>query len=223
MGNLENVFKQPVLDLLYDSISIDFEKAILNDKEERKKYYDLSDEENKLQDMLIEIVGNENEKMKKMMGLVRELENYCCQETEYWNKKYFKLGFAYMLQIIAQKDKVTGNLFLMNENKEKDKFSLKVHDFLDILRQNKVSIKQKRKLKELVGKLKKGSETQKRRFSFYYNLINEDNILKVKDIAEIEKCNSSSIRPAIVRITALLVNSRGEIKEELEKIIDNKI
>lgn len=106
---------------------------------------------------------------------------------------------------------------------QKNNFSVKVHDFLDKLRENSISNEQKNKLFQLVNKLEKGTKTQKRRFSFYYNLINNEKIFKVKEIAEMEKCDSSAIRPAVSRITSLLVNSQGEIKEELEKIIDNKI
>ncbi len=229
MGVIEKFFREPMLDLLYDAICIDFEKAILEDKNENQKYYDISAEEDKLHNMMIEIVGNEDEKIKKLMGIIRELEDYCCKETEYWNKKYFKLGFSYLLQVISQKDRNMGYLFSKNEAGEivgrvqKNNFSVKVHDFLDKLRENSISNEQKNKLFQLVNKLEKGTKTQKRRFSFYYNLINNEKIFKVKEIAEMEKCDSSAIRPAVSRITSLLVNSQGEIKEELEKIIDNKI
>lgn len=229
MGVIEKFFREPMLDLLYDAICIDFEKAILEDKNERQKYYDISAEEDKLHNMMIEIVGNEDEKIKKLMGIIRELEDYCCKETEYWNKKYFKLGFSYLLQVISQKDRNMGYLFSKNEAGEivgrvqKNNFSVKVHDFLDKLRENSISNEQKNKLFQLVNKLEKGTKKQKRRFSFYYNLINNEKIFKVKEIAEMEKCDSSAIRPAVSRITSLLVNSQGEIKEELEKIIDNKI
>lgn len=229
MGVIEKFFREPMLDLLYDAICIDFEKAILEDKNENQKYYDISAEEDKLHNMMIEIVGNEDEKIKKLMGIIRELEDYCCKETEYWNKKYFKLGFSYLLQVISQKDRNMGYLFSKNEAGEivgrvqKNNFSVKVHDFLDKLRENSISNEQKNKLFQLVNKLEKGTKTQKRRFSFYYNLINNEKIFKVKEIAEMEKCDSSAIRPDVSRITSLLVNSQGEIKEELEKIIDNKI
>lgn len=112
MGVIEKFFREPMLDLLYDAICIDFEKAILEDKNENQKYYDISAEEDKLHNMMIEIVGNEDEKIKKLMGIIRELEDYCCKETEYWNKKYFKLGFSYLLQVISQKDRNMGYCFL---------------------------------------------------------------------------------------------------------------
>lgn len=208
---MEEFFKQPMLERLYDSLSIEFEENLLNDKNEYKKYHDIIDEENKLFTMLEEIVGDDKDKLSKLMNVITEIEDYCCKETEYWNKKYFKLGFTYMVALGNPRDFT---------KLEKDKFSLKVHDFLDNLRSNDIDKNKKILLANFIKNLEKGTEKQKRRFLMYYNLIpNCDEIFNYSDIGKIEGCSSSAIKTSVISIVSQLVHLEDSQKELLLTII----
>lgn len=194
---MEEFFKQPILEKLYDFLSVEFEEKLLHDKKESKKYHDILAEEEQLYFMLMNIVGNDKDKLEKLMCIIRELEDYCCKETEYWNKKYFQLGFTCM---IDTKTPINSKSF------EKQDFSMKVHNFLDNLRTKTLDEKQKSLLLTFINELKKGTESQKRRFLMYYNLIpNNNKLLGYTHIAEIEHCSSSAIRNSVGAIILQLV------------------
>lgn len=194
---MEEFFKQPILEKLYDYLSVDFEEKLLHDKKESKKYHDILAEEEQLHFMLMEIVGNDKDKLEKLMCVIRELEDYCCKETEYWNKKYFQLGFTCMIDTKTP---------IFSKPTEKQDFSTKIHNFLNSLRTKTISEKQKLLLSTFVSDLKKGTESQKRRFLMYYNLIpNNNNLLGYTDIAEIEHCSSSAIRTSVGAIILQLI------------------
>ena len=114
---MEEFFKQPILERLYDSLSVEFEESLLNDTNEYEKYHDITKEEEKLYNMLKEIVGNDKDKLSNLMNVITEIEDYCCQETEYWNKKYFKLGFTYMVSYLVRLEDSQKSLFLTIMNK----------------------------------------------------------------------------------------------------------
>ena len=42
---MEEFFKQPILEKLYDSLSLEFEESLLNDTNENKKYNYITKEE----------------------------------------------------------------------------------------------------------------------------------------------------------------------------------
>ncbi len=194
---MEEFFKQSILERLYDSLSVEFEESLLNDKNEYKKYQDITKEEEKLYNMLKEIVENDKDKLSNLMNVITEIEDYCCKETEYWNKKYFKLGFTYMVSLENPKDFTKS---------EKDNFSLQVHNFLDDIRIKDIDKNKKILLVDFVNNLKNGTEKQKRRFLMYYNLMpNSDKVLSYTDIAKMEGCSISAIKSSIISIVSYLV------------------
>lgn len=211
---MEEFFKQPILEKLYDSLSVEFEESLLNDKNEYKKYQDITKEEEKLYNMLKEIVGNDKDKLSNLMNVITEIEDYCCKETEYWNKKYFKLGFTYMVSL------KNPNYFT---TLEKDKFSLQVHNFLDDIRIKDVDKNKKALLADFIKDLENGTEKQKRRFLMYYNLMpNNNNILNYSDIAKMEGCSISAIKTSVISIVSYLVRLEDSQKS-LFLTIMNKI
>lgn len=222
---MENFFRQPVLDIIYDAVCEEFERSILEDNTERTKYYDIMEEEEKLQNELKEIVGKEDkEKLHKLMQVIREIEQYCCEETDYWNRKYFKLGFCYLTQINSKIDKdeikksIPQKINKHIENKE-EQFSSQVHNFLDSIRNGDIEEEKKKCLLELVKKMKQGTKTQKERFIKYYDLNCEGGIYKLSELSKREGCNGSSFKISVVSIISYLVNLEGNDKEELSKII----
>ena len=144
---MEEFFKQPILEKLYDYLSVDFEEKLLHDKKESKKYHDILAEEEQLYLMLMDIVGNDKNKLEKLMCIIKELEDYCCKETEYWNKKYFQLGFTCMIDTKTP---------IISKPTEKHNFSTKVHSFLDSLRTKTLCEKERLLLSTFISDLKKG-------------------------------------------------------------------
>ena len=208
---MEEFFKQPILEKLYDSLSLEFEESLLNDTNENKKYNDITKEEEKLYNMLKEIVGNDENKLSKLMNIITEIEDYCCKETEYWNKKYFKLGFTYMISLGNSR-----NFTIL----EKDRFSLKVHNFLNHIRENKITEKQRILLIDFINDLENSTEKQKRRFLMYYNLIsNSSKILNYSDIGKIEKCSAIAIKTSVISIISKLICLKDSKKELFLAII----
>lgn len=195
---MEEFFKQPILETLYDSLSIEFEESLLNDTNEYKKYHNIIKEEEKLYDMLREIVGNDKDKLSNLMNVITEIEDYCWKETEYWNKKYFKLGFTYMVSLGNPKDFT---------RLEKDKFSSQVHNFLGNIRIKDIDKNKKALLTDFIKGLEDGTEKQKRRFLMYYNLMpnSNNNVLNYSDIAKMESCSISAIKTSIISIISYLV------------------
>lgn len=211
---MEEFFKQPILETLYDSLSVEFEESLLNDTNEYKKYHNIIKEEEKLYDMLREIVGNDKDKLSNLMNVITEIEDYCCAETEYWNKKYFKLGFTYMVSLGNPKD-----FTRLKENK----FSLQVHNFLDNIRIKDIDKNKKILLADFIKGLEDGTEKQKRRFLMYYNLMpNSNNILNYSDIAKMEGCSISAIKTSVISIVSYLVRLEDSQKS-LFLTIMNKI
>lgn len=202
---MEDFFKQPVLEKIYDLLSVEFEESLLNDENEYKKYHNIIDEEEKLYKIMEDIVGKDEDKLNKLMSIIRELEYYCCKETEYWNKKYFNLGFTYMIGL-----RIPETFSRLNM----DRFSSEVHSFLDNLRETNISNKQKELLFTFVNDLKEGTEKQKRRFLLFYNLNpNSNKILSYNDIGEMEGCSGSAIKNSVFSIESLLVRLENEQKE----------
>ncbi|MCI8444635.1 MAG: hypothetical protein HFJ37_05785 [Clostridia bacterium] len=211
---MEEFFRQPILEKLYHYLSTDFEEKLLHDKKESKKYYAILAAEEQLYSTLKEIVGNDKNKLEQLMYIITQLEDYCCKETEYWNKKYFKLGFTCMIDIKIPKN---------SRHSEKYNFSMKVHNFLDSLRTKNLDKKQKSLLSTFINNLKNGTEIQKRRFLMYYNLIpNNDELLGYCDIGKIEHCSGSAIRTSISAIILQLVRLEDPQKS-LFLTIMNKI
>ena len=217
---MEEFFKQPVLERLYDSLSIEFEESLLEDNNEYKKYHDILEEEEKLQNKLKEIVGEDETKLQKLMEVIRKIEDYCCKETEYWNKKYFKLGFTYMLQLQTSVDRTKKNI--KQENK-KEKVSSLLHNFLNSLRENEIEENQKNKFFDFIESLKIGTKLQKRRFCLYYNFDKEENKLSYTEISKKERCTSDAAAYSIKRFIQLLICMESEKDtKELLKLIQNK-
>lgn len=209
---MEKFFKQPILEKLYDSLSLEFEESLLNDTNENKKYNDITKEEKKLYNMLKEIVGNDENKLSKLMNIITEIEDYCCKETEYWNKKYFKLGFTYMVSLGNYRNFTT---------LEKDRFSFQVHNFLDDIRIKNIDKNKKELITDFIKDLKNGTEKQKRRFLMYYNLMpNSSKILNYSDIAKIENCSTSAVKNSIISIVSYLVRLEGSQKLMFLTIMD---
>ena len=200
---MEDFFEQPLLEKLYDYLSEDFKKYVLSDKNELKIYNNII---YKKQNTIKEALNNN--KNKKVMD---KLQNCFLEETEYWNKKYFQLGITYMVGIYMPKD------FTKFHN---EYYSNKIHNFLDNVRLKNIDVKQKELLANFIYNLKKGTETQKRRFLMYYNLINTNNkILNYADIGEIEECSSTAIKASVSSITSKLVRLEESQKLLLLSII----
>lgn len=212
---MEEFFKQPILEKLYDSLSVEFEESLLNDTNENKEYHDTTKEKAKLYNMLKQIVGNDKDKLNNLMNVITEIEDYCCKKTEYWNKKYFKLGFTYMVSL--------GNPKNFTKS-EKNKFSLQVHNFLDCIRTKNLDKNQKILLAYFIRDLENGTEKQKRRFLMYYNLMpnSNNNILNYSDIAKMESCSISAIKTSIISMISYLVRLEDSQKS-LFLTIMNKI
>ena len=95
---------------------------------------------------------------------------------------------------------------IISKPTEKQDFSTKIHNFLNSLRTKTISEKQKLLLSTFISDLKKGTESQKRRFLMYYNLSpNSNNFLGYTDIAKIEHCSSSAIRTSVGAIILQLI------------------
>ena len=212
---MEEFFKQPILERLYDSLSVEFEEILLNDTNENKKYHDITKEEKKLYNMLKQIVGNDKDKLNNLMNVITEIEDYCCKETEYWNKEYFKLGFTYMISLGNPKHFT---------RLEKDKFSSQVHNFLGNIKIKNIDENKKILLADFIKGLENGTEKQKRRFLMYYNLMpnSNNNVLNYSDIAKMEGCSISAIKTSIISIISHLVRLEDSQKS-LFLAIMNKI
>lgn len=122
-----------------------------------------------------------------------KLQQSYCKQILFWNKKYFKLGFTYMLKLNISKDEINP-ILKIDPNKEqwikkqisKEIYSFKVHNFLQNLRQNSVNEEQKIVLYNFINRLCSKTEKQKKRFLMYYNLIpNSNKLLNYSDIAKI--------------------------------------
>ena len=148
--------------------------------------------------MLKQIIGNDKDKLSDLMNVITEIEDYCCKETEYWNRKYFKLGFTYMISLGNPKN---------FSRLVKDRFSLQVHNFLDDIRIKNIDKNKKVLLADFIKDLQNGTEKQKRRFLMYYNLMpnSNNNILNYSDIAKMESCSMSAIKTSIISIISYLV------------------
>lgn len=211
---MEEFFKQPMLERLYESLCAEFEEKVLKDKNEYKKYHGIIDKEEKLCKMLKEIIGNDNDKLKELMKAVIEMEDSCLEEIDFWNRKYFKLGFTYMVALGNPRDFIKS---------DKDTFSLKIHSFLDTIRIKKIAKSNKVILTSFIENLEKATEKQKRRFLMYYNLMpNSDKVLSYTDIARLEGCSISAIKNSILAIILQLIKLEDSQKELL-LIIMNKI
>lgn len=98
--------------------------------------------------MLIEIIGNDKDKLKKLFCMIKEFEDYCYKETEFWNMMYFKLGLTCMIDINTPKSFSYSKRYT---------FSTKVHDFLVNIRTKNINETQKLLLFTFIKDLKKGT------------------------------------------------------------------
>ncbi len=211
---MEDFFKQPMLERLYESLSAEFEEEVLKDKNEYKKYHGIIDKEEKLCKTLKEIIGNDNDKLKELTSALTELEDSCLEEIDFWNRKYFKLGFTYMVALGNPRDFTKS---------EQDIFSLKVHSFLDTIRIKEINKNNKIILTNFIENLEKATEKQKRRFFMYYNLMpNSNKILSYTDIARLENCSISAIKNSILAIILQLIKLEDSQKSLFTTIM-NKI
>lgn len=209
---MEEFFKQPILERLYDSFSLEFEESLLNDISENKKYHDIKKEEEKLYNRLKQIVGNDKDKLNNLMNVITEIKDYFGKEKKYWNKKYFKLGFTYIISLKNFKDFT---------RLEKDRFSLQVHNFLDNIRIKNIDKNQKELIIDFIKDLGNGTEKQKRRFLMYYNLMpNINNIFNYSDIAKMENCSISAIKTSVISIVSYLVRLEDSKKSLFLTIMD---
>lgn len=139
---MEDFFKQPLLDKLYDFLSTDFEKNLLSNNNEKEQYDNIVGKQKELYNMLKTLIINEKEAMEKFTQIILELKNISFQKTEYWNRKYFKLGFTYVIELIMPE-----NIQIL----EREIFSQKVHNFLYDIRNKTINKKQKTLLIDLIN------------------------------------------------------------------------
>ena len=150
------------------------------------------------------MIGSRKEQLQDFNKIMTQLESYTCKATDFWNRKYFKLGFTYMIDIC-----MPGDFVIL----EKEHYYKKVHDFLNSIRMKHLSEHQKTLLINFIENLDKGTEIQKKRFFMYYNLIqNTNKILNYSDIEKIENCSTSAIKASITSIISKLVNLTGNKK-----------
>lgn len=222
---MEKFFKLSVLERLYETLTTDFEQSILNDNIEGKEYYTLQIKKDKLYNILKDIIGNNKEKLNNLFDIIRQLEQCYCEETDFWNKKYFKLGFVYTFELRAQIE--DSKNILIQEDKtntefENENLSLQIHNFLDNIRQNKINKKQKIVLNNFIKNLEKCTDIQKRRFLMYYNLLpNNNQILTYTDIGKIENCSGSAIKISVISVISQLIHLDKNKMEILLNIIQS--
>ena len=106
---MEEFFKKPILDQLYDYIMEDFEQAVYDeDNEVREIEGDIQDKGEKLTKFLEKVISNP-EYLEKALDLFREYELDYSKEISFWSKAYFKLGISDRLKLrneLSVKDKV---------------------------------------------------------------------------------------------------------------------
>lgn len=219
---MEEFFKQPMLERLYESFSGEFEEKVLKDKNEYKKYLGIIDKEEKLCKMLEKIIGNDNDKLKELMKAVVEMEDSCLEEIDFWNRKYFKLGFTYMLELYLQTQGEKSIKPIKKED-EKEEISFLVHNFLNNLRERKIEENQRKIFFDFIKKLDIGTKLQKRRFCLYYDIGENEKVPTFDSIAKKESCTKEATTYSIKRFASLLVNlSDEDNKRQLLEIIKNK-
>ena len=101
---MEEFFEKSILERLYDSLNMDFRSNILSIESNYKNYYTMVNAERKLLTSHKDIIGNDPKKVNKIMSIIKEIQFYYNQESEFWNKNYFKLGFTYMVDLCNPND-----------------------------------------------------------------------------------------------------------------------
>ena len=201
---MEEFFEKSILERLYDSLNMDFRSNILSIESNYKNYYTMVNAERKLLTSLKDIIGNDPKKVNKIMSIIKEIQFYYNQESEFWNKNYFKLGFTYMVDLCNPND---------FSRLEREQYSNKVHDFLDNIKNKKLDYEPKVLLIDFIKNLQNGTDKQKRRFLLYYNLTLDDSkSLNYSEIAKIEGCSSSAIKISVINIISQLVRLEGSQK-----------
>lgn len=102
---------------------------------------------------------------------------------------------------------------------EYEVFSKKVHNFLNRIRTENISIEDKKKLYFLVNNLPVRTENQKKRLLLYYGIILDNKPLTLAEIAHMDNCSLSAVQCSIIKVRSNMARLNGESKELLEKII----
>lgn len=136
---MEEYFKMPLLEKMYQFQSEYFEEAVIKDIFESKRYFELQDIQDELWEKVKNMIDNK-EKQKELMDTFKNIEIYIHNENEYWNKEYYKLGFTNGIELnIKGKDEVQ----IINKSKNSKKIirksdnSISIHNFLDKIRERK--------------------------------------------------------------------------------------
>lgn len=126
---MEEFFEKSILEILYDSLNMEFRSHILPIENNYKNYYTMVNAERKLLTLLKDIIGNDLKKVNKIISIIKEIQFYYNQESEFLNKNYFKLGFTYMVDLWNPND---------FSRLEREQYSNKVHDFFDNIKNKKL-------------------------------------------------------------------------------------
>lgn len=230
---MEKFFKKPFLDILYNSISEEFEELIIKDKKQNKQYNEFCLKQDKCYNMLKKIVNEDEQKLNAVKQVIREIEQCNSDQINYWNRKYFKLGFIYMLKLKIYEEE-TKTIPLTNKNmniKFKDEalkefYSFTIHNFLENLRHLHLNETSKISFFNFINNLEKATKKQKRRFLMYYNLIPDNNkVLGYADIGKIENCRGSAVKISVISVVSQLVNldeNKRKTFLDIIKSIDNQ-
>ena len=146
---MEEFFEKSILERLYDSLNMDFRSNILSIESNYKNYYTMVNAERKLLTSLKDIIGNDPKKVNKIMSIIKEIQFYYNQESEFWNKNYFKLGFTYMVDLCNPND---------FSRLEREQYSNKVHDFFDNIKNKKLDYESKVLLIDFIKNLQNGTD-----------------------------------------------------------------
>lgn len=202
-------FKQPFLDKIYDSITENFQECILEEINEAESYRHLIESQMQIVYMLIEIPKDKKDKDKLIKG-ISKLKEYFHKEIEFWDRRYFKLGFTYMEILRNPKE------FICENN-----FYLQIYNFLEYIKVKKIDEKQKSLLRNFINILDNCTETQKRRFFMYYNLMpNSNKIFDYSDIGKIEHCSCNIIKNSVNSIILQLTRLEDSQKSLFLTIIN---
>ncbi len=105
--------------------------------------------------------------------------------------------------------------------KEKEDFSLLVHNYLKSIRAKMVPENKIKEFFEFIDKLKIGTNIQRRRFFMFFDVKENQKLETYTSISKKEKCTCSAIRNSVNRIGSHLVWLKDKEKNDLIKIIKN--
>lgn len=104
-------------------------------------------------------------------------------------------------------------------DKEREYLSVLVYDFLKTLRERKVTERKKQAFFNFIDNLDQGTEIQKRRFKMFFNVKENEKLEGYSSIGRKENCSCTAIRSSVIRIRAILVNLKGNEREQLINIL----